>query len=99
MTSYRDTTDSVPSYETIDPFVFYHSEGRYNFDSAVTDEIKKFMVKYTVASQEGLQTDKLTLADLPDLKVDIEFSAEFYANDTSIAYFEKSISVFEMFFS
>jgi hypothetical protein len=89
LTVTQDTTNDTPSYESIKPFVFYHGEGAFSIDGAVSSDIKKLTMKITVASQEGYQTDGLILADLPDLKLDGEFTAEFFATATD--FFKKSV--------
>ena len=89
LTVTKDTTEDVPVYESIKPFVFYHGNGRFSVDDAVTDQIKKLTMKITVSSQEGFQTDDIILGDLPDIKLDGEFTAEFYAD--SMANFTKSV--------
>lgn len=76
----EQTAEEVPVVETTQPFVFYDSEGAFNLEG-VTSDIKKVSVKMTVASQAGMQTDALTIEDLPDLKIDGEVSLELYVAD------------------
>lgn len=72
------------SYETDDMFVFYDGNGRFTIDGSTTTDIKKFSIKMTIKSQEGLQTDDIGIEDLPDLQLDIEFAADLYAQDTTL---------------
>jgi len=90
LTASSTASEETPVYEVADPFMFFHGEGRYKINSAVTRDIKKISLGYTVASQEGLQTDEILLADLPDLKVDVDFSCEVYA--ASITDFFKKVN-------
>lgn len=89
LTSKKDTTEDTPTYETIKPFNFYHGEGAFRVETAINQQIKKLTMKITVSSQEGYQSDGILLADLPDLKLDGEFSAEFFAD--SMDFFTKSV--------
>ena len=79
-----DTTEDTPSYETSKPFVFYHSDGAFTLESGSITNIKSFSIKHIVTSQDGMQTDALELADLPDLKFDTEIELGFYAEDTAL---------------
>lgn len=86
LTSSKDTSEDSPVYETHKPFTFYHSNGAFTVDSGVDSNIKAFSVEVMVSSQQGMQTDDILLADLPDLKLDINFSASFYAQNTTRYY-------------
>ncbi|MEE9119478.1 MAG: hypothetical protein V3U02_12915 [Calditrichia bacterium] len=89
LSSFIDTTVNVPVYETMKPFVFYHGDGAFKVETGINTDIKKVTVKITITSQDGLQTDSILLADLPDLKLDIDVSLEFYNN--AMAFFKKSV--------
>jgi len=82
LTADEETVEEVPVYEDCIPFMFYHGKDNYKINSVVTNNIKKFTISYTVASQEGLQTDDILLEDLPDIKVDVDCSFELYAENT-----------------
>ena len=71
-------SETVPTYETSAPFVFYHGNGRFKNDGAVTSEIKKFSIKIAVKG-EALQTDDVVPGDIPDQALDIDVKLELYA--------------------
>jgi len=75
------SVEETPVYEASKVFTFYHGKDRYKINSIVTNNIKKFAIGYTITSQEGLQTDDILIADLPDLKVDVDVSLDIYADD------------------
>jgi len=81
-------TLDVPTFEATQIFMFYDGKDKFVLDSGVTKCIKQFTIDITVASQEGLQGDEVTIKDLQDLKLDIEGSANWqdanYNGQTSI---------------
>jgi hypothetical protein len=81
LTSRNDATASTPSCETERPFMFWHGCGTYFVNGSQVAEIKKFSIKVTITSQEGLQGDCIELIDLPDLKMDIEVTFDLWAAD------------------
>lgn len=72
--------EDTASYESGKPFTFYHSNGNFEIESGLaTDDIKSYSIGVTVKSQEGMLTDDYKIADLPDLQLDIDFSAVLFA--------------------
>lgn len=75
--------EETPIYEAMKPFVFYHSSGAFEVESIVNRNIKKFSIKYTIVSAEGLQTDEILVQDIPDLKIETDVALEFVSEDVS----------------
>lgn len=85
-----ESAEETPVYEGCKVFTFYHGQSRYKINNAATSLIGKFSISYTISSQEGLQTDGILINDLPDLKIDVDFSCELYAE--SIDSFFKNVN-------
>ena len=77
------TAEETESYEAGKPFVFYDGEGRYKLGNVATSDIKKFSVSVSILSQDGYQTDGLLMADLPDLKMEIDVAIDLFAGSTA----------------
>lgn len=76
--------EDTASYESGQPFTFYDSCGNFEIENGVsTSAISAYSITYELAGDE-LQTDCLAFNDIPDLALNINFSATLKAVDEGI---------------
>ena len=73
--------EDTPVFEVESIFMFYHGVNSYVLDGVTERCIKSFAINIQVTSQDGLQSDEVTMKDLQDLMLDIDWSADLFADN------------------
>ena len=75
------TTSNSPTYETGNPFSFYHGVYHVNQPTTTNFDIKSFSLKISSENDEAIQTTALTRRDIINLKWAVEMTLGLVYND------------------